>query len=280
MPSTQDTETQASKAQARAMWALGDYDRVARDVLAPFGRELVDACAIGPGRRVLDVAAGTGNVALAAVAAGADVVACDLTPELLEISRARAAERGLALEWVEADAEALPFQDAAFDVVTSSVGAMFADDHAAVARELLRVCRPGGRIGLINWPPDSWSAEFFAILAPYAPPTDPDKPAPVLWGDEPYLRALLEPGIDELVATPGVLVVDHFAGPADMCDYYRAHFGPVIATYAALAGDPERRAALDRDLHAFATRTNRGAPEGPAVYHYQYLRLVARRNDR
>ena len=221
---------------------------------------------------MLDVAAGTGNVALAAAAAGADVVACDLTPELLEIGRARAAERGLTLEWVEADAEALPFQDAAFDDVLSSVGAMFADDHAAVASELLRVCRPGGRIGLISWPPESWSAEFFAVLAPYAAPADPDKPPPVLWGDDGYVRALLEPGIDELVATPGVLVVDHFASPADMCDYYRTHFGPVIAAYAAIADDPERRAALDRDLHAFATRTNRGAPDGAAVYHYQYLR--------
>lgn len=280
MPSTQDTEAQASTAQARAMWALGDYDRVARDVLVPFGAELVGACAIGPGRRVLDLAAGTGNVALAAAAAGADVVACDLTPELLEVGRAHATERDLALEWVQADAQALPFRDAAFDVVTSSVGAMFAVDHHAVARELLRVCRPGGTIGLISWPPDSWSAEFFAVLAPYAPPPDPPAPAPVLWGDERYVRSLLEGGIDELVATPGALVVDHFAGPAEMCRYYRAHFGPVIATYAGLDGDPERVARLDRDLRAFATRTNRGAPGGPAVYRYEYLRLVARRHGR
>jgi SAM-dependent methyltransferase len=277
MPARSPIRDDAAKARARAMWALGDYDRVAGDVLAPFATELIDACAIGRGVRVLDVAAGTGNVAIPAAAAGAEVVACDLTPALLDVGRARAAGRGVDLEWVEGDAEALPFADAAFDVVTSSVGAMFAPDHEAVARELLRVCRPGGLIGLINWPPDSWSAAFFGVLAPYGPPPDPDAPAPVLWGDEPHVRALFGPGSAELTATPGALVVDHFTDPAAMCRYYRDNFGPVIATYAALADDPERRAALDRDLLAFAERTNRGAPGGPAVYRYDYVRLVARR---
>ena len=283
MPSSEPAavaEADAAKAQARALWALGDYDRVARDVLAPFGPELVGACAIGPGVRVLDVAAGSGNVALAAAATGADVVASDLTPELMEVGRTHAAQRGLALEWVEADAEALPFADASFDVVTSAVGAMFAPDHEAVARELLRVCRPDGTIGLITWPPQSWSAAFFGVLAPYAPPADPGAPSPLLWGSDAYVRSLLGPGIASLEATPGTLVVDHFADPAAMVAYYRAHFGPVIATFAALADDPERRAALERDLLAFAARTSGGEPGGRAVYRYDYLRLVAYRRDR
>jgi SAM-dependent methyltransferase len=229
----------------------------------------VKACDIGPGMRVHDVGAGTGNVAIAAAEAGADVVACDPTRELLAVGRARAPE----VEWVVAGAEALPFPDAAFDVVTSSVGAIFAPDHMATARELLRVCRPGGALGLISWPPDSWSAGFFAVFGAYAPAAD--GPAPVLWGDPGYVRDLLGDGVESLETTRGRLVRDHFEDPADLCRFYRECFGPVIATYAGLA-DPETRAALDRDFHDFAVRTNRGAPGGPAAYHVDYLRVIAR----
>ena len=260
------------------VWALGDYDRVARDILLPFGTELVGACGIGPGRRVLDVAAGSGNLAIAAAEAGAEVVACDVTPELLDTGRVRAGERSVSLEWVRADAQALPFADAAFDVVTSSVGVMFAPDHRAAADELLRVCRPGGLIGLISWPPGSWTAEFFALLDVYAPPPE-DAPSPLRWGDAEYVNELLGEGATAVDAAPGTLVVDHFAEPAAMCRYYAGHFGPVIATYAALDHDAERTAALDRDFEAFARRTNRGAPGEPAVYHYDYVRLVARRAE-
>jgi 2-polyprenyl-6-hydroxyphenyl methylase/3-demethylubiquinone-9 3-methyltransferase len=258
--------------KASTVWALGDYDRVSRGVIAEFGPELVAACPIGRGARVLDVGAGTGNVALAAAAVGADVVACDPTAELLQIGRERAAEGGLEIEWVQAGAEALPFADGAFDVVTSSVGAIFAPDHAATARELLRVCRPGGTIGMINWPPDGWAAQFFAVLADYAPPTD--APPATLWGDERYIRRLFGDGIAELRATRGRLIRDHFADPAALCSFYRECFGPLIATYAAL-DDRERRLGLDRDLLAFAERTNRGGT--PAVYHVDYLRVIALR---
>src|SRR5438270_5170140 len=134
------------KAAQRLMWGLGDYHRVAVETISQFGPELVAACGIGPGQRVLDVAAGAGNIAIPAAEAGAEVIASDLTPELFEPGRRDAAARGVELEWVEADAEALPFDDGEFDVVTSAAGAMFAPDHAAVARELLRVCRPGGTI--------------------------------------------------------------------------------------------------------------------------------------
>ena len=142
---------QQVKSKHRAMWASGDYVAVARDLVAELGPALVAACQVRPGLRVLDVAAGTGNAAIAAAAAGADVVASDLTPELLEIGRRRAADAGLELDWVEADAEALPFETGEFDVVLSSIGAMFAPRHQRAADELLRVCQPGGTIGMINW---------------------------------------------------------------------------------------------------------------------------------
>jgi SAM-dependent methyltransferase len=263
------------KARQREVWALGDDERVARDVLEPFGPALVHACRIGPGVRVLDVAAGTGNVALAAARAGASVVASDLTPALLAVGRRRAAAEGRPVTWVEADAEALPFGDAAFDAVTSSVGVMFAPDHVRAAGELLRVCRPGGIIGLVNWTPDSWSARLFGVLAAHVPP--PPGPPPVLWGDEDHIRGLLCDGLDTLDTLRHDLVVDHFATPADLCRHHAATFGPVVAARASLAGEPERQAALDRDLLAFAEETDEGGADG-ALYRLEYLLTVGRRS--
>ena len=183
---------------ATTPWALGDYDRFARALVWDLGAELVAACGVGPGQRVLDVAAGTGNVALRAAAAGADVVASDLTPESLATGERRAREAGIVLEWVVADAQALPFADASFDVVTSALGAIFAPDHAAVARELLRVTRPGGTIGMVNFTPEGNAAGFFGALAPYAPPLPPGAGNPLAWGDAAHVEALLGPGTSGL----------------------------------------------------------------------------------
>ena len=169
------------KAAERAMWALGDYHTFAKATVWDLGPELVAACGISPGQRVLDVAAGTGNVAIRAAEAGAQVVASDLTPENFEAGRREARNRGVELEWVEADAEALPFGDDEFDVVTSSLGAIFAPDHQAVADELVRVCRPGGTIGMINFTPEGLAAAFFGTFARHAPPPPP-RPARRLRG--------------------------------------------------------------------------------------------------
>ncbi len=174
------------KAAHRAMWAMGDYDRFARATVWELGPLLVEECGIGPGDRVLDVAAGTGNIAIRAAMRGASVVACDLTPEHFAQGRRGAAAAGVNLEWIEGDAEALPFDDSAFDVVTSCFGAMFAPDHGATADELVRVCRPGGTIGLISFTPEGTGGEFFALLAPYAPRPPSGASAPVLWGSEEY----------------------------------------------------------------------------------------------
>ena len=161
------------KARHRAMWASGDYPSMVETFLLPLGPRLVEACGIGPGMSVLDVAAGTGNASIPAARAGADVTASDLTPELLDAGRRRAELDGLELEWVEADAEHLPFDDASFDVVMSSIGAMFAPHHGDVADELARVCRPGGTIGLLSWTPEGMIGALFRTMAAFVPPPRP-----------------------------------------------------------------------------------------------------------
>jgi ubiquinone/menaquinone biosynthesis C-methylase UbiE len=243
------------------VWALGDYPRFAREMIWNFGPTLVAACGIGPGQRVLDVAAGTGNVAIRAAEAGADVVASDLEPAQLEVGRDVAPE----IDWVQADAAALPFGDGEFDCVTSSAGVIFATDHRAAADELARVCRPGGTIGLITFTPDGMAGDFFRLFGA-EPPT--------LWGDEQYVRRLFGDRV-ALRFTRGTYVERAPGGPQGFVDYYKQTFGPVVATYGSL--DDDRRAELDRAFVAFAERWNTGTPGGPAAIPVEYLLIVGRR---
>ena len=266
------------KAMTRAMWALGDYHRFARELVWDVGPVLAEACEIGPGQRVLDVAAGTGNVAIRAAERGAGVVASDLTPENFAAGRREAAARGVELDWVEADAEALPFADGEFDVVTSCFGAMFAPDHAAVASELVRVCRPGGTIGLASFAPRGTAAAFFGLVARHAPPLPEVALPPVLWGDEDHVRALFEGCVDTLETTRRTYV-ERARSPAAYRELFEQTFGPLIALRGALADRPERAAALDQDFAAFTEEANVGAPGGPAEYVYEYLLVVARTRD-
>src|SRR6476619_1084035 len=186
------------KQKHRAMWALGDYDVVATDVVSELGPTIVDAAGITPGTRVLDVAAGSGNASLPAAAAGGQVVASDLTPELLEIGRHRAAGQGLDIEWVEADAEHLPFDDGDFDTVLSCVGVMFAPFHQPVADELVRVTKPGGRIALVNWTPEGFIGQLFAAMKPFAAAPPPGATPGPLWGDPDHVRTLFDGKVSEL----------------------------------------------------------------------------------
>jgi ubiquinone/menaquinone biosynthesis C-methylase UbiE len=264
------------KAAERAMWALGDYHRFAKQTVWEIGPVLVEACGITAGQRVLDVAAGTGNVAIRAAEAGAVVVASDLTPENFEAGRREARARGVKLEWVEADAEALPFGDGEFDVVTSSFGAMFAPDHRKVADELLRVCRAGGTIGMANFTPEGTAADFFQTLAPYAPPPPPGALPPILWGSEEHVRGLLGDRVKSLELTRREYV-ERAATPEAYVELFKEAFGPVVALYAYLADQPDRRAALEREFLEFASQANLGEPDGPAEYPYEYLLIVARK---
>lgn len=267
----------ALKAAHRAMWRLGDYPRVARDVLAPLGTALIAACNITRGQRVLDVAAGSGNAAIPAARAGAEVVATDLVPELLEAGHQDAAASGVELDWREADAESLPFEDGEFDVVMSCIGVMFAPHHRQAADELIRVCRPGGTIGLLNWANPGSITEFLTLFAPYAPPPPPGASPPVLWGRPEHVRELFGDRVEGLTVAPGQLLVDHFAEPAEFYTYYKEAFGPTIATYAGIADDPEQTAALDRDLLGYAMQHN-VSPGGPrARYEFDYVIFTATR---
>jgi SAM-dependent methyltransferase len=266
---------QALKAKHRAMWALGDYPAVATELIPELGAALVAASGVGPGDRVLDVAAGTGNAAVPAALAGAEVVASDLTPELLETGKRLAEERGAELEWRVADAEALPFGDGEFDAVLSCVGIMFAPHHQTSADELVRVCRPGGTIGLLSWTPEGFIGRMFAAMKPYAPPPPPGAQPPPLWGSEEHVTALLGDRVTDVVTRRQTVRIDHFASPEAFRDYFKANYGPTIAVYRNIAADPERVAELDAVLADLGRRHDHGT--GSTAMDWEYLLLTARR---
>jgi len=251
---TATEEDRALKAKHAAMWASGSYPTVVDQVVHTLGGILVEALDVQPGQRVLDVAAGTGTSAIPSARRGAEVVATDLTPELLDVGRAAAESEGIELTWQTADAEALPFSDADFDVVLSSIGVMFAPHHELAADELVRVCRPGGSIGVLSWTPNGFIGQLFATMKPYAPPPPPGaSPAP-LWGSLEHVRDLFGDRVDELVAHQQVLRVDRFADGAELRDFMKANYGPTIAVYRFIGDDAEKVAALDAEMAALADR--------------------------
>ncbi|MCK8437948.1 class I SAM-dependent methyltransferase [Streptomyces sp. D2-8] len=267
----------ALKSKHRAMWAQGDYPSLAAEVIPDLGAVLVEACGVSSGRRVLDVGAGSGNAAIPAALAGADVVASDLTPELFEAGRRVAEKQGAQLAWQEADAEALPFGDAEFDTVLSCVGVMFAPHHQQAADELVRVCRPGGTIGLLSWTPQGFIGRMFAALKPYAPPPPPGAQPPPLWGDEDHVRALLGDRVTDVRAERRTVRVDRFETPETFRDYFKERYGPTITVYKAIAGEPERTAALDAALVDLARDGDLGTGSGRTVLEWEYLLFTARR---
>ncbi|MBB3675104.1 class I SAM-dependent methyltransferase [Modestobacter versicolor] len=267
-----DTEL---KARHRAMWASGDYPRMVDSFLTPLGPRLVEACGVTAGDRVLDVAAGTGNAALPAAARGARVTASDLTPELLADGRRRAEAAGLELEWTEADAEHLPFDDASYDVVMSAIGVMFAPHHQESADELVRVCRPGGRIGLLSWTPEGMIGKLFATMKPFMAPPPPGAQPPPLWGGEEHLRGLFGGRVDWSSLDRGTLKVTAFPGRHEFARHFTSCYGPTIAARANAARDG-REQQLDDALDAFVDEWDRGTP-GAARYEMEYLLAVGTR---
>lgn len=261
------------KARHRAMWAMGDYPAVAADLIPDLGSVLVEACGVQRGDAVLDVACGSGNAAIPAALRGAQVSACDLTPTLLEVGRRLAASAGVDIAWREGDAESLPFPNATFDVVLSCVGVMFAPHHQASADELVRVCRPGGRIGLLSWTPEGFVGQMFATMKPYSPPLPPGAQPPPLWGDEDHVRALLGDRVTDVAVSRQTVTVRRFTTPDEFRDYFKENYGPTVAAYRALADEPQRAAELDRDLSDLARRHDRGTTT--MVMEWEYLLLTA-----
>ena len=268
--SASDTEL---KAKHRALWGLGDYAAVASEVIAPTGQRLVEAAGVAPGQRVLDIGAGSGNAAIPAAGTGADVVASDLTPALLDRGRHDAERDGVSLRWEEADAEHLPYADGEFDTVLSCVGVMFAPHHQEAADELTRVVRPGGTIGLLSWTPEGFIGQMFATMKPFAPAPPPGAQPPPLWGDEAHVRELLGDRVTDVEARRERLPVDRFGTPEEFRDFFKATYGPTIAVYRALADDPARTAELDAALADLAASHDLG----DGRMEWEYLLLTARR---
>ena len=250
----------AVKQRQQQAWSSGDFAVVASR-MALVSEQLADSADLRAGWRVLDVATGSGNAAIAAARLGSTVVGVDYVPALLERGRERAAAEGLAVEFLEGDAEELPFPDACFDAVTSVFGAMFAPDHGRAAAELLRVSRAGGTIALASWTPGGFIGELFRTTAAHVPPP-PGMAAPMLWGTEGHLRELFGDGIESLAVTERTFTW-RFAAPEEFVEFFRTWYGPTVKAFAALEGDA--RNALERDLVDLARRRDRLGPNGDAV---------------
>jgi SAM-dependent methyltransferase len=267
------TADRGYESKHRALWALGDYASIATEVVAPLGPILVQASGIGAGDRVLDVAAGSGNASIPAALTGADVIASDLCPDLLERGRAIAEARGISLTWQQANAEALPFEGNQFDAVLSCIGVMFAPHHQAAADELVRVCRPGGLIGLLSWTPEGFIGEMFATMKPFMPAPPPGAQPPPLWGSADHVRGLLDDRVTDFAAQRDTLRVERFADGAAFRDYFKANYGPTIAAYRGLEGNPDGVDALDARLAELGDRYLAGT----SAMEWEFLLVTARK---
>lgn len=261
----------AITARQQATWATGDFNELARQIM-PVSESLVAACDPRSGQRVLDVACGSGNAALVAARRYCNVSAVDFVPALLNRGRQRAAAEGTPIDFQEGDAQALPYPNAHFHVVLSVFGVMFAPDQDRAASELLRVCRPGGKIGLCCWTPNGFGGEFFRIVAQYVPPPPGLKP-PARWGTETGLRELLGSGTSSIVAERRA-TNQYFQSIHHAMEVYSTYLGPFSRALQML--DEDNQTSLRRTIRGFLETYNR-ALDSTAVIEGQYLEIVATR---
>lgn len=256
------------KARLKEIWMAGDYDRFSR-YLEGSAREFYERLNIAPGCQLLDVACGSGQVALMAARDGIAVTGVDIAGNLVERARARAQAEGVKARFEEADAEALPFDDASFDVVVSLLGAMFAPHPQQVAKELLRVCVPGGTIALANWTPQGFVGQLFKAVSTFIVP--PGIPSPVLWGEEATVRERLGHGLSQLSLTRRQYLFDYPFPPSEVVELFRLYYGPTNRAFASL--DDKGHAQLRQDLERLWTARNRAGPDCTTVW-AEYLEVI------
>jgi ubiquinone/menaquinone biosynthesis C-methylase UbiE len=266
-PASAVTDLSVVKTRQQAAWSSGDY-AIVGTTLQIVGESVCEAVDLRGGQRVLDVAAGNGNATLAAARRFADVVSTDYVGALLERGRERAAAERLSVAFEEADAEKLPFADASFDVVLSTFGVMFTPDQHRAANELLRVCRPGGKIGLANWTPEGFIGQMFKTIGKYVPPA-PGVKSPALWGTKAHLDALF--GGRAAVEAQSKHFAFRYRSPAHMLSVFRTYYGPVLKAFAAI--DTNSQQALEADILALIEKFN-SAEDGTAVIRSDYLEIV------
>ena len=256
----------------QATWATGDFNEIGRGIV-PVSEALCQAVDPRPGQRVLDVACGAGTAALVAARRYCDVAGIDFVPALIDRAKARAAAEGVQIDFRVGDAQALPFPDQSFDVVVSVFGVIFAPDQEKAARELLRVCRPGGKIGLATWIPEGFGGDFFPTVAKYLPPPPPGLKPPLRWGTDAGLAELLGGGASS-IKTERRSSISYYRSIGHAVDIFRRYFGPTARAFQML--EPDRQQALERDIEAVLGRYNR-ATDGTAVLEAQYLESLTTR---
>lgn len=266
-------EMESLKSRLKGMWMSGNFGEVAKHIEAS-AEDFIARLELKPGMRVVDVACGSGNLAMPAARAGAIVTGVDIATNLLEQARARAESEGLTIQFDEGDAENLPYDDAAFDVVVSMFGAMFAPRPELVAAELVRVCRPGGRIAMANWTPQGFIGEMFKVTGKHVPPP-PSMPSPLKWGDEETVRERLRDGIADLQLTKRMCQFKYPFPPEEVVEFFRRYYGPTQRAFDAL--DSDGQAALRKDLEQLWSEHNQ-ATDNTTFGEGEYLEVVATRS--
>lgn len=261
-------EMDSLKTRLKSIWTAGDYDRFSR-YMESSAREFYERLDIAPNSQLLDVACGSGQLALMAARDGIDVTGVDIASNSVERARARAQAAGLSARFEEADAEALPFADASFDMVVSLIGAMFAPRPQVVAQELLRVCAPGGTIAMANWTPQGFIGQMFKTVSKFIAPSG--MPAPVLWGDEATIRERLSHGLSELSLTRRQYLFDYPFPPSEVVEFFRLYYGPTNSAFASL--DDEGQAQLRQELETLWAAHNRGGADCTTVL-AEYLEVI------
>jgi len=272
----QTPDIQTIKTRQKATWESGDFGQVAK-LIEPVAEDFMSRIELRPGMKVLDAACGTGNLAVIAARRGCVTSGLDIAANLIAQARERAQKESLAIDYIEGDAEAMPYPDASFDVVVSMYGVMFAPRPERVASELQRVVKPGGLIAMANWTPGGFLGKMFAVFAQHVPPPA-DLPSPLMWGDEATVRSRFNGAIKELRLTRQTARMMFPFDPTGTVEFFRRYYGPTLRAFASLDGP--RQAALMRDLVALQTRHNVSTSPNETDTPAEYLEVQARLNTK